>query len=355
MASSSKGRIGSGRIGTLQPSAAAVRGESDRSEAPRATTAGGGRSARSRWSARGVARGASGRLLPSYAAGWTISTCRASWRDHPAARRRPGRARHARAPARFGRGGPPHPAVGHGDADRRPVAGASQLGLRACRARRRGPRAPPLPPGSDVAGRHRRDGRVQPARLRQRTVLRLRCSPSTPSRAGCRTQAVAWSLGTLAVLTLVSTLNNPLGRFGGGVVLSAGPRRRPSTSRAWPPTTAARCLPRSASGRATRPAARSTPSGCGSPASCTMSVAHTMATINVQARVAAHVLDRQPDQAAEAMRAIKAGKQGGPARLRADPRTSCAGSTRDGDGWRPLPAWTSSTGWSSATGRPGCR
>jgi signal transduction histidine kinase len=35
-------------------------------------------------------------------------------------------------------------------------------------------------------------------------------------------------------------------------------------------------------------------------------VAHTMATINVQAGVAAHVIDRQPDQAREALTAIKA-------------------------------------------------
>ncbi len=40
-------------------------------------------------------------------------------------------------------------------------------------------------------------------------------------------------------------------------------------------------------------------------------VAHTMATINVQAGVAAHVLDRQPDQAAQALEAIKqASKEG---------------------------------------------
>jgi signal transduction histidine kinase len=40
-------------------------------------------------------------------------------------------------------------------------------------------------------------------------------------------------------------------------------------------------------------------------------VAHTMATINVQAGVAAHVIDRQPDQAANALEAIKqASKEG---------------------------------------------
>jgi signal transduction histidine kinase len=40
-------------------------------------------------------------------------------------------------------------------------------------------------------------------------------------------------------------------------------------------------------------------------------VAHTMATINVQASVAAHVIDRQPEQAAEALEAIKqASKEG---------------------------------------------
>jgi len=40
-------------------------------------------------------------------------------------------------------------------------------------------------------------------------------------------------------------------------------------------------------------------------------VAHTMATINVQAGVAAHVIDQQPDQAAQALEAIKqASKEG---------------------------------------------
>ncbi len=40
-------------------------------------------------------------------------------------------------------------------------------------------------------------------------------------------------------------------------------------------------------------------------------VAHTMSTINVQAGVAAHVIDRQPDQAAQALEAIKqASKEG---------------------------------------------
>jgi signal transduction histidine kinase len=40
-------------------------------------------------------------------------------------------------------------------------------------------------------------------------------------------------------------------------------------------------------------------------------VAHTMATINVQAGVAAHVIDRQPDQATQALEAIKqASKEG---------------------------------------------
>src|SRR5581483_2069211 len=40
-------------------------------------------------------------------------------------------------------------------------------------------------------------------------------------------------------------------------------------------------------------------------------VAHTMATINVQASVAAHVIDQQPEQAAEALEAIKqASKEG---------------------------------------------
>jgi signal transduction histidine kinase len=46
-------------------------------------------------------------------------------------------------------------------------------------------------------------------------------------------------------------------------------------------------------------------------------VAHTMATINVQAGVAAHVIDRQPDQAAQALKAIKQASKEGLRELRA--------------------------------------
>jgi signal transduction histidine kinase len=45
-------------------------------------------------------------------------------------------------------------------------------------------------------------------------------------------------------------------------------------------------------------------------------VAHTMATINVQAGVAVHVLDRQPDQAAQALEAIKQASKEGLSELR---------------------------------------
>ncbi len=45
-------------------------------------------------------------------------------------------------------------------------------------------------------------------------------------------------------------------------------------------------------------------------------VAHTMATINVQAGVAAHVIDEQPEQAAEALTAIKAASKEGLRELR---------------------------------------
>ncbi len=45
-------------------------------------------------------------------------------------------------------------------------------------------------------------------------------------------------------------------------------------------------------------------------------VAHTMATINVQAGVAAHVIDQQPEQAADALNAIKAASKEGLQELR---------------------------------------
>jgi signal transduction histidine kinase len=112
-------------------------------------------------------------------------------------------------------------------------------------------------------------------------------------------RAVAYGLGTLAVLGWASIIVNPLGTFGGGVVIlpfmvalvmAAGiavANRRVDEER----LRIARELHDV--------------------------VAHTMATINVQAGVAAHVLSTRPETVAESLQAIKAASKEGLSELRA--------------------------------------
>ncbi len=54
-------------------------------------------------------------------------------------------------------------------------------------------------------------------------------------------------------------------------------------------------------------------------------VAHTMATINVQAGVAAHVIDQQPDEARQALGRDQGGQRRGPARAAGDPQRPAPG------------------------------
>ena len=135
------------------------------------------------------------------------------------------------------------------------------------------------------------------------------------AQSGVR-RAVAYGLGTLAVLGSASIAVNPLGRFGGGVdilpfmvavVVFAG--IAVATRRAF---TASRLE------RAEQEARRRVDEERLRIARELHDVvAHTMATINVQAGVAAHVLPTHPEAAAESLQAIKTASKEGLRELRA--------------------------------------
>src|SRR5258706_7720081 len=128
-------------------------------------------------------------------------------------------------------------------------------------------------------------------------------------------RAAAYGLGTLAVLGLASIAVNPLGPFGGGVVVLpfmvavvvvagiAVPNRRAYVE--------------SIRARAEQDARRRIDEERLRIARELHDVvAHTMATINVQAGVAVHVLPTRPEAAADALRAIKAASKEGLRELR---------------------------------------
>ena len=149
-------------------------------------------------------------------------------------------------------------------------------------------------------------------------------------------RAAAWSLGTLAVLTLVSTLNNPLGHFGGGVVLL--PALVATAHFAGVAAYNRRALLAAIRERARDEARRQVDAERLRIARELHDVvAHTMATINVQATAAVHVLPDQPETAAEAMRAVKAASKEGLRELRAVLDVLRRVDAPDGDGVAPAP------------------
>jgi signal transduction histidine kinase len=82
-------------------------------------------------------------------------------------------------------------------------------------------------------------------------------------------------------------------------------------------------------------------------------VAHTMATINVQASVAAHVIERQPDQAAQALDVIKQAARKASESCAAS-STSCVKPTSSTRA-RPHHAWRSLMRSSRTRRAPVCR
>jgi signal transduction histidine kinase len=129
-------------------------------------------------------------------------------------------------------------------------------------------------------------------------------------------RAIASGLGTLAVLGLASIAVNPLGRFGGGVVIL--PFMVAVVVVAGIAVANRRAYVASIQDRAEQDARRRVDEERLRIARELHDVvAHTMATINVQAGVAAHVLSTRPQAAAESLQAIKAASKEGLRELRA--------------------------------------
>ncbi len=129
-------------------------------------------------------------------------------------------------------------------------------------------------------------------------------------------RAVAYGLGTLAVLGLASIAVNPLGTFGGGVVIL--PFMTAVVVVAGIAVANRRAYVDSIRDRAEQDARRRIDEERLRIARELHDVvAHTMATINVQAGVAAHVLPTRPEAVAESLQAIKAASKDGLRELRA--------------------------------------
>ena len=135
------------------------------------------------------------------------------------------------------------------------------------------------------------------------------------AQSGVR-RAVAYGLGTLAVLGLASVAVNPLGRFGGGVEIL--PFMVAVVVVAGIAVANRRAYVDSIRDRAEQDARRRIDEERLRIARELHNVvAHTMATINVQAGVAAHVLSTRPEVAADSLQAIKAASKEGLKELRA--------------------------------------
>ncbi len=129
-------------------------------------------------------------------------------------------------------------------------------------------------------------------------------------------RAVAYGLGTLAVLGSASIAVNPLGHLGGGVVIL--PFMVAVVVVAGIAVANRRAYVASIRDRAEQDARRRLDEERLRIARELHDVvAHTMATINVQAGVAAHVLPTRPEAAAESLQAIKTASKEGLRELRA--------------------------------------
>ncbi|HEY2268984.1 MAG TPA: sensor histidine kinase [Streptosporangiaceae bacterium] len=129
-------------------------------------------------------------------------------------------------------------------------------------------------------------------------------------------RAVAYGLGTLVVLGSASIAVNPLGRFGGSVEIL--PFMTAAVVVAGIAVANRRAYVESIRDRAEQDARRRVDEERLRIARELHDVvAHTMATINVQAGVAAHVLSTRPETVAESLQAIKTASKEGLRELRA--------------------------------------
>ena len=135
------------------------------------------------------------------------------------------------------------------------------------------------------------------------------------AQSGVR-RAVVYAIATLAVLGSASVAVNPLGPFGGGVEIL--PFMVTAVTFAGIAVANRRAYVASIQARAEQDARRRIDEERLRIARELHDVvAHTMATINVQAGVAAHVLSSRPEAAAESLQAIKAASKEGLKELRA--------------------------------------
>jgi signal transduction histidine kinase len=129
-------------------------------------------------------------------------------------------------------------------------------------------------------------------------------------------QAILWAAGTLIVLGVASMVNNPLGTTGGGVVIL--PFTVAVAALAGIAVANRRAYARSLRGQAEREARRRIDEERLRIARELHDVvAHTMATITVQAAAASQLLTSSPERAAEALAAIRACSKDGLRELRA--------------------------------------
>jgi signal transduction histidine kinase len=130
-------------------------------------------------------------------------------------------------------------------------------------------------------------------------------------------QAIAWAVATLAVLEVASAVNNPLGTpTGGGVTVL--PFTIAVATLAGIAIANRRAYARSVRGQAEREAQRRVDEERLRIARELHDVvAHTMATITVQAAAASQLLTTSPDRAAESLAAIRAASKDGLRELRA--------------------------------------
>jgi signal transduction histidine kinase len=129
-------------------------------------------------------------------------------------------------------------------------------------------------------------------------------------------QAIGWAAATLAILMAATAANNPFGPFGGGFYLIAALVAVACFGGISIATR--RAYVASISERAEQDARRRIDEERLRIARELHDVvAHTMATINVQAGVAVHVLTDRPDAAAEALQTIKTASKEGLRELRA--------------------------------------
>ncbi len=174
-------------------------------------------------------------------------------------------------------------------------------------------------------------------------------------------RATGWAVAVTAVLMAATAANNPLGPAGGGFFLI--PATVAVALFAGIALASRRAYVDSERAQLARQAAQEAQRGIDEERLRIARemhdvVAHTMATITVQASAATALLRDRPDQAAESLRAIRSASKDGLRELRAilDVLRAASGDA-DGsaDPTEPAAAWRGSTHWRRGFGPRDCR